>query len=173
MLVRDHLGYFYDVPDSQLYGVQQVGYDGLGNPVGFPLLAALGPLISGLAPALTSALPAIAGSLGPAVGSLIGGLFGGRPAGMAGVPGAEPAPALGPAPTAMPEQASPTEFPASAPLMMPLPEMAPCPACEPCPVCPVCGTPAEAMMPGAVFPMPVGMRPPRLRRRRRLHAYPR
>lgn len=171
MLVRDQLGYFYDVPDSQHYRVPLGVYDGLGNPVGLPILAALGPLISGLAPALTSALPAIAGSLAPAVGSLIGGLFGGRPAGMAGVPGAEAAPALGPAPTALPEQASPAEFPASAPVMVP--ETAPCAPCEPCPVCPVCGTPAEAMMPSPLFPMPIRMRPARLRRRRRFYAYPR
>jgi hypothetical protein len=59
MLVRDHLGYVYNVPDNRLYGPQQGVFDGLGSPVGFPLL----PLLT---------------SLAPMVGDLVGGLFKGK-----------------------------------------------------------------------------------------------
>jgi hypothetical protein len=58
MLLRNTLtGYLHEVPDyqlgywgevpEQLYGVGQVIYDGLGNPVGLPFLA---PIAAALAP---------------------------------------------------------------------------------------------------------------------------
>jgi hypothetical protein len=57
MLIRDQLGYVHQVPDRPTYGFQQVGYDGLGNPVGLPIL----PLLT---------------SLAPMVGDILGNLFG-------------------------------------------------------------------------------------------------
>jgi hypothetical protein len=77
MLVRNHLGYFYDVPDNRLYGPDRVVFDGLGNPVGLPIL----PLLT---------------SLAPMVGDLVGGLFKGKqgdnaPAAAAPAAAAQPA----------------------------------------------------------------------------------
>src|SRR5260370_20125235 len=57
MLIRDQLGYVHQVPDPQMYGFQHVGYDGLGNTVGLPIL----PLLT---------------SLAPMVGDILGNLFG-------------------------------------------------------------------------------------------------
>jgi hypothetical protein len=63
MLVRDMLtGYLHEVPEAQLYGLPELGgvnqvlYDGLGNPLGFFFLP---KLVSGAA-------------------KLVGGLIGGR-----------------------------------------------------------------------------------------------
>ena len=77
MLVRDHLGYVYNVPDNRLYGPQPGVFDGLGSPVGLPIL----PLLTQLA---------------PMVGSLVGGLFPGKGSESA-PPSAAPAAAAAPA----------------------------------------------------------------------------
>ena len=151
MLIRDQLGYWRNVPDTALYGVQHLGYDGLGNPVGCPLLAALAPLAS-------SVLPAIGSALLPAVGDIVGGLFGGKKS-EAPPP---PPPPLPPVIVAPPPPA----------IVRPLP-----PAletdCPPCPICPTCGRPdPDAIAPPSPLPpMPLmpGGRVVRLRRRRRVH----
>lgn len=140
MIIRDQLGYYHDVPDSRLYGFQHVGYDGLGNPVGFPALL---PLLSSLAP--------MASSLLPAVGDIVGGLFGGKKS----APPAPPPPPVVMAPPPPPPV-----------VMEPLPPMRE--SCPPCPVCPVCGQPAEP--PGALMPPPGTPRLMRVRRRRVIHA---
>lgn len=69
MLVQDGLtGYLHDVPDTQLYGYDEV-YDNLGNPVGlFPALAAALPA---LAPVLGKILPGVAQAIAPAASNLI------------------------------------------------------------------------------------------------------
>lgn len=74
MLAQDPVtGYLHEMPDGQVYGVDEMGYpmaglgeapvlyDGLGNPVGLPFLA---PIAAALAPALA-----------PMAGKLIGGLL--------------------------------------------------------------------------------------------------
>jgi hypothetical protein len=150
MLIRDRLGYIYQVPDSRLNGIAHVGYDGLGNPVGLPILPLLAPLIT---------------SLAPAVGSLVGGLFGGKKS--------EDAPPPPPPPRFVPPPPPPPPPP---PIMIeppPMPMERPCPPCPECPVCPVCGKPAADERPG---PVPSAMpRPVRFVkvRRRRIHAHAR
>ncbi len=86
MLIRDRLGYVHQIPDSQVYGFQRVGYDGLGNPVGLPIL----PLIT---------------SLAPVVGDLLGNLFGKKGGGEVPPPPPPPPPepvALAPPPMPCP-----------------------------------------------------------------------
>ena len=65
MLFRDQFGYFHDVPDERVGwvspGFGEVFYDGLGNPLGFPLLSLL-PLAAQILPSL---LPALAPSGAP------------------------------------------------------------------------------------------------------------
>ena len=55
MLFRDQFGYFHDVPDERVGwvspGFGEVVYDGLGNPLGFPLLSLL-PLAAQILPSL-------------------------------------------------------------------------------------------------------------------------
>ena len=56
MLIQDQFGYFYDVPDERFAGwvnpgFGEVVYDGLGNPLGFPLLSLL-PLAAQILPSL-------------------------------------------------------------------------------------------------------------------------
>ena len=55
MLFRDQFGYFHDVPDERFGwvspGFGEVLYDGLGNPLGFPLLSLL-PLAAQILPSL-------------------------------------------------------------------------------------------------------------------------
>jgi|SRR5262249_7802058 len=77
MLIRDRLGYVHQVPDPQVYGFQHVGYDGLGNPVGLPIL----PLIT---------------SLAPVVGDLLGNLLGKKGGGEVPPPAAPEHAALAP-----------------------------------------------------------------------------
>src|SRR5262245_38484768 len=51
MLVQDMLtGYLHEIPEQQLYELNEVMYDGLGNPVGlFPgLIRAVGGLVSSI-----------------------------------------------------------------------------------------------------------------------------
>ena len=78
MLIRDQLGYVHQVPDPQTYGFQHVGYDGLGNPVGLPIL----PLLT---------------SLAPMVGDILGNLFGGKKGGGEAPPPSPPPPPEQPA----------------------------------------------------------------------------
>jgi hypothetical protein len=151
MLIRDGLGYVHDVPDSRLYGFQHVGYDGLGNPVGFAFLA---PLLE--------ALPSIASAVLPAIGNLFGG----------GKKGDGPPP---PAEAALP----PPEHAALAPPpMAPCPPCPVCPVCgapaavePPMLVMPPPGMPPE-MQPMPPMPVP-GARFVPVRHRRRFHARPR
>jgi hypothetical protein len=156
MLIRDQLGYWRNVPDTTLYGVQHVGYDGLGNPVGCPLLAALAPLAS-------SVLPAIGSALLPAVGDIVGGLFGGK---KSNAPPAPP-PVLPPPPVVVQPVAPPPPA-----FVRPLP-LALEPDCPPCPVCPTCGRPdPDAMAPPSPLPpmpIPHGARLVRHRGGRRAH----
>jgi len=80
MLYQDTLtGYLYEVPETQLSQGSQVMYDGLGNPLGLPLLA---PLIAAAAPMLMQA-----------AGGLINRFL--RPSGPPSAPGT-PAPAPSP-----------------------------------------------------------------------------
>jgi hypothetical protein len=87
---------------SPQYGMGQVVYDGLGNPVGiFPLLAKLAPLAAKLLPAIaTKVLPAITQAF-PAVSSILPGAAPPPPAAMAPAP---PDPQFAPPP---PYQAAP------------------------------------------------------------------
>jgi hypothetical protein len=78
MLIRDQLGYVHQVPDPPNYGFQHVGYDGLGNPVGLPIL----PLLT---------------SLAPMVGDILGNLFGGKKGGGEAPPPSPPPPSEPPA----------------------------------------------------------------------------
>ena len=66
MLIQDQFGYFFDVPDERFGGwvnpgFGEVVYDGLGNPLGFPLLSLL-PLAAQILPSL---LPGLAPSGSP------------------------------------------------------------------------------------------------------------
>src|SRR5262249_21782802 len=121
MLVQDMLtGYVHEVPDQSYggnlagYGFpygspwrqspQQYGhvvYDGFGNPLGLPILAALAPLAA-------KVLPAIATNVLPMVSSLL--------------PGAAPPPAAMPAPVQAP--APPMIAPPPPAPITPLPPMA-------------------------------------------------
>jgi hypothetical protein len=124
MLVQDGLtGYLHEVPDTQLYGYDEV-YDHLGNPVGmFPALAALASKVlpsvaSAVMPAASNlirrVLPAVAGAAGgPAAGimSALPAMAGalarpGIPApgmpGFPGIPGFPGMPSPFPAPMAAP-----------------------------------------------------------------------
>jgi hypothetical protein len=70
MLFRDQFGYFHDVPDERFGGWASPGfgevvYDGLGNPLGFPALAALLPLAAKILPIASSLLPMLAPSGSP------------------------------------------------------------------------------------------------------------
>jgi hypothetical protein len=144
MLIRDRLGYVYDVPDSRLYGAGHVGYDGLGNPVGCPLLPLLAPLAT---------------SLLPAVGDILGGLFKKKSA----PPPPPPPMMMAPPPPPVIMEPLPRRDPEPCP---------PCPVCPVCGQ-PEEDHPATAPggpMPG---PMPPGVRLVRIRRRRRVHARPR
>jgi hypothetical protein len=105
-------GYGY----SPHYGVGQVVYDGLGNPVGlFPLLAKLAPLAAKVLPAVaTKVLPAITKVLPSLTRALpmVGKFF----------PGAAPSPAaMMQPPAAMP----PMPFQTPAPPVMAMPGIAP------------------------------------------------
>src|SRR5438876_11765221 len=56
MLIQDQFGYFHNVPDERFGGRMSPGfgemvYDGLGNPLGFPLLSLL-PLAAQILPSL-------------------------------------------------------------------------------------------------------------------------
>jgi len=67
MLVRDQFGYFHDIPDQRFGGWSNPGfgevvYDGLGNPLGLPFIAALAPLAAKLLPMAASLLPMLAPS---------------------------------------------------------------------------------------------------------------
>lgn len=143
MLVRDRLGYVHDVPDSRLYGFQQVGYDGLGNPVGFAWLA---PLLE--------ALPAVL----PAIGNLFGGKKEGGPP--------PPPPESGPPPPEHPAIMPPPMAPCP-----PCPVCPVCGApAEVMP--PMPGMPPEMQLLPSM-PGPGGVRFVPLRHRRRFHARPR
>lgn len=140
MLVRDRLGYVHNVPDSQVYGYQHLGYDGLGNPVGLPIL----PLLT---------------SLAPMVGDILGNIFGGKKGG-----GDAPPP---PPPPPPPEPAVLMPPPG---VMAPCPPCPVCPVCGapadefgPPP-----GVP-PGMLPQPL-PDPRGMRLLPVRTRRRFHA---
>lgn len=152
MLIQDHLGYWHDVPESRFYGVQHVGYDGLGNPVGLPILAALAPLASALA---------------PAIGDIVGGLFGGKKSEPAPPPEPPPAPSLPPPPPAPDIIVEPLAPPPPA-IVRALPR-ASVDDCPPCPVCPVCGQAADGVGPPSAMPIRPGTRLVRIRRRRRVH----
>jgi hypothetical protein len=64
MLARHRItGQIVQLPDnSPLYTLNEVVYDGFGNPVGIaPILAALAPIAKSLIPTLVSAIPSIIG----------------------------------------------------------------------------------------------------------------
>src|SRR5689334_14564046 len=87
MLIRDQFGYFYDVPNERFGGwvapgLGEMAYDGFGNPLGFPALAALLPMAAKLLPMAANLLP---GLLSPS-----------QP------PASPPAPAPAPAPAQVP-----------------------------------------------------------------------
>ena len=111
MLVQDGLtGYLHEVPDTQLYGYEEV-YDHLGNPIGmFPALAALAGKI----------LPSVASAIMPGAGNLISrilpGITGGAGGPAGGIRSALPAIAGALAPPGLP--APPLPAP---PLPMPMP----------------------------------------------------
>jgi hypothetical protein len=70
MLIRDRFGYFYDVPDERFRGwvapgLGEIAYDGFGNPLGFPALAALLPLAAKFLPMAASLLPGLTSSAPP------------------------------------------------------------------------------------------------------------
>ena len=70
MLIRDRFGYFYDVPDERFSGwvapgLGEIAYDGFGNPLGFPALAALLPLAAKFLPMAASLLPGLTSSAPP------------------------------------------------------------------------------------------------------------
>jgi hypothetical protein len=69
MLIQDQFGYFHDVPDERFGGWVNPGfgevYDGLGNPLGFPALAALLPFAAKLLPMAANLLPGLGPSTPP------------------------------------------------------------------------------------------------------------
>jgi len=95
MLFRDQFGYFHDVPDERVAwvspGFGEVLYDGLGNPLGFPLLSLL-PLAAQILPSL----------LGPS-----------------GSPSSPPAPAAPPPPPVASSSPPPVQLFAPSPSMSP------------------------------------------------------
>lgn len=95
MLFRDQFGYFHDVPDERVGwvspGFGEVLYDGLGNPLGFPLLSLL-PLAAQILPSL----------LGPS-----------------GSPSSPPAPAAPPPPPVASSSPPPVQLFAPSPSMSP------------------------------------------------------
>lgn len=96
MLFRDQFGYFHDVPDERFGGWVNPGfgevlYDGLGNPLGFPLLSLL-PLAAQILPSL----------LGPS-----------------GSPSSPPAPAAPPPPPVASSSPPPVQLFAPSPSMSP------------------------------------------------------
>lgn len=72
MLIQDQFGYFHNVPDERFGGWVSPGfgevYDRLGNPLGFPALAALLPFAAKLLPMAANLLPMLAPS-GPSAPS--------------------------------------------------------------------------------------------------------
>jgi hypothetical protein len=72
MLIQDQFGYFHDVPGERFAGwvSPRFGevYGGLGNPLGFPALAALLPFAAKLLPMAANLLPMLAPS-GPSAPS--------------------------------------------------------------------------------------------------------
>jgi hypothetical protein len=109
-------GYGY----SPQYGVGQVVYDGLGNPVGlFPLLAKLAPLAA-------KVLPAIATKVLPAITKVLPSLTRSLPMVSNFFPGAAPSPAtMMQPPTALPpmpfQMLAPPVMPGPAPMAVPYP----------------------------------------------------
>jgi len=95
MLFRDQFGYFHDVPDERVGwvspGFGEVLHDGLGNPLGFPLLSLL-PLAAQILPSL----------LGPS-----------------GSPSSPPAPAAPPPPPVASSSPPPVQLFAPSPSMSP------------------------------------------------------
>jgi len=95
MLFRDQFGYFHDVTDERVGwgspGFGEVLYDGLGNPLGFPLLSLL-PLAAQILPSL----------LGPS-----------------GSPSSPPAPAAPPPPPVASSPPPPVQLFAPSPSMSP------------------------------------------------------
>jgi len=95
MLFRDQFGYFHDVPDERVGwvspGFGEVVYNGLGNPLGFPLLSLL-PLAAQILPSL----------LGPS-----------------GSPSSPPAPAAPPPPPVASSSPPPVQLFAPSPSMSP------------------------------------------------------
>ena len=70
MLIQDQFGYFHEVPGQHYGGWGSPGfgevYDGFGNPLGFPALAALLPMASKLLPMVSSLLPGLGPAAAPA-----------------------------------------------------------------------------------------------------------
>ncbi len=151
MLFQDRLtGYLHEIPDypyasytaPQQYGLSEVVYDGLGNPVG------IAPLIA--------ALPTIISAAAPLISDIIGGLT-------------KKAPPAAP-PVAPPEYGPPTEPVTAAPMMAPGP-YAPCPPC-PMPFmpqrAPMMPFQEQSDYPPAMYPAPAQW-VPRHRRRHVAH----
>lgn len=71
MLIQDQFGYFYDVPNERFGGwvapgLGEMGYDGFGNPLGFPALAALLPMAAKILPMAANLLPGLLSPSQPA-----------------------------------------------------------------------------------------------------------
>jgi hypothetical protein len=143
-LYRSHLGeygqpyeqrYLQGYGYSPQYGVGQVVYDGLGNPVGlFPLLAKLAPLAA-------KVLPAIVPKVLPAITKVLPSITRALPMVSNFFPGAAPSPAA---------------------MMQPPTPMPPMPFQTPAP--PVVAMPGTAPM-AVPYPMMTMMSPRRIRRR--------
>jgi hypothetical protein len=137
MLMQDMLtGYVHEVPDSQLYGYDDVVYDGLGNPVG-------------IAPLLMAALPAIM----PMLTNILNPARSNGPAPPAALPTLPSPPPATPPPPATLQPPEPAPIPSAAPpYVMQPPE----PPYEP-PMPPYPMGPMRPMPDG--FPMPPNLQP--------------
>ncbi len=116
MLIRDQFGYLRDIPDQRFSGWSnprfgEVLYDGLGNPLGLPFIAALAPLAAKILPIASSLLPMLAPSQpsAPAPASL--------PPPSPPAPLEPPPPPATPPPTVVMRETTPpvTPFPAPGP----------------------------------------------------------